>query len=95
MLPARPSASPPESDEAPPDTCWRVQFAAPSERVKAEALRDAAQSVLMAPMTIELEDGRWKVRLRDCQTRPAVEALRKRALDSGLAGAFIIRVPPR
>jgi hypothetical protein len=86
-----PPPSPPPPPPPPPDTCWRVQFAAPSERVRAEALRDAAQSLLVTPVVIELEASRWKVRTRDCLARLAAESLRRRALDSGLAGAFLVR----
>ena len=92
--PAAPGPGAPPAPSAERDTCWRVQFAAPSERVRAEAVRDAVQSVLVTPVTIELEASRWKVRSKVCLARPAAEALRQRALDSGFPGVFLVRREP-
>jgi hypothetical protein len=56
----------------------------------------AAQSLLLVPMVIEREKGLWKVRTRDCQSREAADALRRRAIESGFEGAFIVKgAPPR
>jgi len=87
-----PAAAPPESAAAAPDTCWRVQVAAPDTAEKAQALRAAAESLLLTPMVVEEEAGRWKVRTRDCLARAGAEALRKRALGSGFDGAFLVSV---
>jgi hypothetical protein len=73
-----------------------LQVAAPAERDKASSRHDAAQSLLLVPMVIERESGLYKVRSRDCMTRAAADALRRRAIDSGFAGSFVIRSkPPR
>ncbi len=72
----------------PPDSCWRLQVAAPPEEEKARALRDAAQSQLLVPMTIEVQKGLHKVRTRDCLSAEAAEQLKRRALAAGFAGAF-------
>ena len=73
-----------------PDSCWGVQLAAPAEAGRAEALRSAAQSLLMVPMTIDVSGGRHRVRTRDCLTAESSEKLRRRAIDSGFADAFRI-----
>lgn len=85
------AAAVPESTAAAPDTCWRVQVAAPSERDQAETLRQAAQSQLLTPMVVDPEAGRFKVRTRDCLGRAPAEALRRRAVESGFDGAFLLR----
>lgn len=71
--------------------CWRLQIAAPLERVKGEAMRDAAESQLLLGMAIDLDGGRWKVRSRDCWPRDIAERVQRRALDSGFKGAFLVR----
>lgn len=93
-----PSSTPPAAAAparaAPPaaaDTCWRVQFAAPDEKGKAERLRDAAESQLDVPAVIEREGGLHKVRTRDCMGAAAADALRRRADSSGFTGAFRFR----
>lgn len=88
------SASAPKHSAASPDTCWRVQLAAPIERAEAEAKRAAAESQLILPMVIEDEHGRHKVRTRDCLSAVAADALRARALASGFPDAFRIRMTP-
>jgi hypothetical protein len=85
--PAKPAASP----TSPTGPCWRLQVAAPAEREKAQSRFDAAQSLLLVPMVIEREAGLYKVRTRDCMTREAADALRRRATDSGFDGSFLIR----
>jgi hypothetical protein len=102
-----PAASPPATSSPAPSTpappprdpnapCWRVQVAAPDEREKADSRMAAAQSLLLVSMVIERERGLFKVRTRDCQTREAADALRRRAIDSGFDGAFVIKsAPPR
>jgi hypothetical protein len=99
-----PSSSPPPSSPPPPasaaepsstaaaDTCWRVQVAAYEERPVAESHRSAAASQLLVPMTIENERGRLKIRTSDCLTHAAGDALRRRALDAGFPGAFLLRM---
>lgn len=82
--PARPAT--PVTDGA----CWRVQVAAPEQRDMAESRRDAAQSLLLVPMTIETEAGLHKVRTRDCLTREAADAIKRRATDSGFVGVFLV-----
>ena len=61
-----------------------------SEKEKADGRREAAQSLLMAPFTIVPEKGYLKVRTRDCMTREAADALKKRAIESGFDGAFLV-----
>ncbi|MCC6349774.1 MAG: hypothetical protein IT347_09315 [Candidatus Eisenbacteria bacterium] len=95
-----PAAPPPPSDApaaaptvaAPPDTCWRVQVAAPADREKGKSVRDAAESLLMIPMIVDREGGRFKVRTRDCLSREAAASLRDRATASGFKGVFLVRV---
>lgn len=82
-----PPSSPPRTSTA-PDTCWRVQVAAPDERAKADGLRAAAESQLLLPMVVEPEKGLFKVRTRDCMSAGASDALRRRATESGFAGTF-------
>jgi SPOR domain len=72
----------------PPGECWGVQVGAPTEREKAEALRSAAQSLLMVPMTIRSEGGRYKVRTTRCLGSAAADSLRHRATMSGFSGSF-------
>jgi hypothetical protein len=78
----------PKVNAPPPDSCWRVQVAAPAEEDKAKEMRDAAISQLLVPMVIDQEKGLYKVRSRDCMSGAAADALRKRAVTSGFAGAF-------
>lgn len=94
---ASPEASPPTAPPRDPnEPCWRLQVAAPDERAKADSRMAAAQSLLLVPMVIEREKGLWKVRTRDCQSREAADALRRRAIESGFEGAFIVKgAPPR
>ncbi len=93
------SGSPPASSGAPPKPaatsgpCWRVQFAAPTDRDEAEGRRKAAESLLLVPIVIETERGLHKVRTRDCYPRDAADRLRERAVQSGFDGAFPLGVP--
>jgi len=73
---------------ATPAECWGVQVGAPTEARKAEALRDAAQSQLLVPMSIESDQGRHKVRTARCLSAAAADSLRHRAVMSGFGGAF-------
>ena len=82
-------ATPPTAPSgASPDTCWRVQIAAPAEQDKAESYRSAAESQLLLAMVIEVEKGLYKVRTKNCMDRSAADGLKRRAIDSGFAGAF-------
>jgi hypothetical protein len=93
LSPAPPSSPGPSTPSVTaPDTCWRVQVAAPVESEEAAGLRAAAESQLLVPMAIENEKGRHKVRSRDCLSGPAAEALRLRAVASGFTSAFRIRM---
>jgi hypothetical protein len=87
--PAQPAAAatatPPPSGE-----CWRGQVAAPEEQEKANSRSAAAQSLLMVDMVITYEKGLYKVRTRDCMTREAADVLRKRAVESGFDGSFLL-----
>ncbi len=74
-----------------PDTCWRVQFAAWSERAKSERYLAAARSQLGVPLAIEPEAGLFKVRTTGCLDGAAADALRRRAWGAGFAGAFRFR----
>jgi hypothetical protein len=50
----------------------------------------------VAPFTIVPEKGYLKVRTRDCMSREAADALKKRAIESGFDGSFLIdtNAPP-
>lgn len=94
--PNAPDSSPPAPSIAEPDTCWRLQVAAPAEREKAVAMQSAAKSLLLVPMVIVREAGRYKVRSEACLPRAAADALRDRAVASGFNGVFLVReVRPR
>lgn len=73
------------------DTCWRVQVAAPLDSSEAETMRAAAESQLLVPMVISVENYRYKVQCRDCLTELSSMALRMRALAAGFDGAFRTR----
>lgn len=80
------SPPPPASGE-----CWRVQVAAPATREEADSRMSAAQSLLLVPMVVEREKGLHKVRTRDCLSREAADGIRRRAIDSGFAGSFVVK----
>jgi hypothetical protein len=91
--PATTEPQPPAGAPAAPSStaeCWRVQVAAPEEKAMADSRSEAAQSLLLVPMTITFEKGLYKVRTRDCMTRDAADALKQRASASGFTGAFLI-----
>ena len=92
------SSSGTASSAAGSEPCWRLQVAAPleSEKEKADSRREAAQSLLMVSFTIVPEKGYLKVRTGDCMSRDAADALKKRALESGFDGAFLVdtNAPP-
>jgi hypothetical protein len=71
-----------------PDSCWRVQVAAPTDRQEADLKRQAAESVLLLAFVVEQEKTRYKLRNRDCLTREVADQLRRRAIESGFAGSF-------
>ena len=85
--PARPAPGSPRGSAA-SDTCWRVQVGAPTQREKAERLREAAESQLLAPMAIEREKGLFKVRSTSCLDRLAAQRLKERAVAAGFTRAF-------
>jgi hypothetical protein len=91
--PALANPPPPSGPGAPAvsDTCWRVQFAAPAEREKAERYLEAGRSQLLVPLVIEKDKGLFKVRTRDCLSGQAADGLRRRALEAGFDGAFRFR----
>jgi len=70
--------------------CWRVQVAAPATRAEAESRLEAAQSLLVVPMTIVPEKGLYKVRTSDCMTREVADSVKRRAVDSGFDGSFLV-----
>jgi hypothetical protein len=91
VMPAAPPDTTVRPKAAAVDSCWRLQIAAPPERARAEAMRDAAQSQLLLPMVIEKENNRFKVRTRDCLASSATaDSLKRRATASGFSGAFRI-----
>jgi len=71
-----------------PDSCWGIQVAAPTEADRAEAIRSAAQSLLLIPMKIDAAGGRFRVQTRDCLSPEVAEKLRTRAIDTGFADTF-------
>ena len=56
-------------------------------------MQSAARSLLLVPMVIVPEAGRFKVRSGPCLQRVAAEALRDRAVASGFRGVFLVRDP--
>jgi hypothetical protein len=88
VTPAIPGGTPPAA--AAPDTCWTVQFAAPSRRAAAEARVKAIASLFGIGAAITTEAGLHKVRSADCLGRIAAERLRDRARLSGFDGAFTV-----
>jgi len=70
--------------------CWRVQVAAPATRAEAESRLEAAQSLLVVPMTIVPEKGLFKVRTSECMTREVADSVKRRAVDSGFDGSFLV-----
>jgi hypothetical protein len=85
---AAPSASG-NGEKAP---CWRLQVGAPleSEKDKADARLEAAQSLLVTNFTIVPEKGYLKIRTSDCMSRDVADALKKRAVESGFNDAFLL-----
>jgi len=81
-------AAPPAGGKAAPDTCWRVQVAAPKNAEEADQKRSAAESLLMTGFVVERDGAFYKVRSRDCLSREDAARLRDRALASGFAGTF-------
>lgn len=80
-----------------PDTCWRVQVAAPDDKDEAEAMRSAAESQLLVPMSSTFDGQRYKVQTADCLTATSSDAVRTRALSAGFDGAFrtrTVNAPP-
>lgn len=88
--PVRPVGTPAPAAPGPHEPCWRLQIAAPEEKLKAESRRSAGESLLLVPFAIEFEKGLYKVRTRDCMTRVAADALKRRAADSGFEGVFVV-----
>jgi hypothetical protein len=97
--PAPPAATPSAAPAAAAGTgatapssgpCWRVQVAAPATRAEAESRLEAAQSLLVVPMAIVPEKGLFKVRTSDCMTRETADSVKRRALDSGFDGSFLV-----
>jgi hypothetical protein len=86
--PTAPPATPAAPAKAVPDTCWRVQVAAPADHAKAERLRAAAESQLLVPFVVEREKGLYKVRSKGCIDSAASESLRRRASLAGFSGVF-------
>lgn len=85
------AAAAPGASAAPADgTCWRVQVAAPEAREEAETKLAAAQSLLVVKMAITVEKGRYKVRTADCMTRDAADTVKRRAVESGFDGSFLV-----
>lgn len=78
----------PAAGVAAPDTCWRVQVLAPLDSDQAEQASVTASSLLLVPMVVEREQGRYKVRTKGCMSRAAADQLRRRAVESGFPKAF-------
>jgi len=89
------AVSAPAAATAAPDTCWRVQFAAPAEKAQAESMRRAAESQLSVPVVIEPEKGLFKVRTRDCVGRTVADRLKQRAALAGFDGVFLTTSKPK
>ncbi|MEQ1833985.1 MAG: hypothetical protein ABL977_13095 [Candidatus Eisenbacteria bacterium] len=88
--PVRPVVPPASAAPGPNEPCWRLQIAAPDESPKAESRRQAGESLLLVPFAVEFQKGLYKVRTRDCMTRAAADALKRRAADSGFEGVFVV-----
>ncbi len=74
----------------PQGPCWHVQVAAPATREEAESRLEVAQSLLVVKMAIVPEKGLYKVRTSDCMTREVADSVKRRALDSGFDGSFLV-----
>jgi hypothetical protein len=90
-MPAPPDSAAAAAAAAMPDTCWAVQIASPSERQRAESLREAGESLLLVRMMIEPSRGRFGVRTSDCMTGATADSLRRRALATGFKDAFRVK----
>jgi hypothetical protein len=58
-------------------------------------MAEVARSQLLLPFVIERESGLFKVRVRECLSAAAASDLRRRAVESGFAGAFRFHAKPR
>jgi hypothetical protein len=88
---APPPAPAPAPEPSAPDTCWRIQVAAVPEEKRAATLRAAAESQLDGHWVVEKEGKLFKIRSRDCSDSARADALKKRAVADGFAGAFRFR----
>lgn len=70
---------------------YRVQILATSEEARAQRAADAVRSRLGEAAYVEYEGLLYKVRIGDCASWTEAERLRKRLLDAGFEGAFIVR----
>jgi hypothetical protein len=86
--PPPPPPAEPRPAQSEPDSCWRIQVSAPTEKKEAELKREAAESVLLVKFEIVHEKQRYKVRNKECLTREACDRLRRRAIQSGFEGTF-------
>lgn len=68
---------------------YRIQVFASGSQERAESVRQAIEIRLDAPAYIESDQGVFRVRVGDCMSREAAEALLERVRQAGYADAWI------
>lgn len=69
---------------------YRVQVMASGNEEAAQSVRSAISARLGMPAYVDFVDGVHKVRVGDCPTREAAEALRDRCREAGYGDAWIV-----
>jgi len=71
--------------------CFRIQVGTSSDRKRADALRQAAESQLEIAFQVVKSEAKYKVRSRDCFGRDAADHLKERAKSAGFSGVFAVK----
>ena len=88
---APPPPPPPPTTEAPRQVLgFRVQIFASSTEKGAQKVAQDAKSAFTEAVYVDYEVPYYKVRIGDCLTRGEARELRKRAIQLGYRGAFIV-----
>ncbi len=69
---------------------YRVQVMASGSEEAAQSVRSAVSARIGTPAYVDHVDGVYKVRVGDCPTREAAEALRDRCREAGYGDAWIV-----
>jgi len=86
-----PPPPPPPTTEAPRQVLgFRVQIFASSTEKGAQKVAQDAKSAFTEAVYVDYEVPYYKVRIGDCLTRGEARELRKRAIQLGYRGAFIV-----